>query len=119
MDWPHFGKTKREEDAMNSAKVPPSSGKDFEAAVAVGQISPRAQGRIETRLRSCIERKGTFSAIIAWHTLDDHTVGFRGGALFPKSRGLTQPYFAEPLTVLHEPVSLDAFGGQAPWDCGS
>ena len=48
-----------------------------------------------------IERSSVFLLAITWETLEDHTEGFRGGALFGQWRALIGPYFAEPPEVEH------------------
>ena len=48
-----------------------------------------------------IERPSVFLLAITWETLEDHTEGFRGGALFGQWRALIGPYFAEPPAVEH------------------
>ncbi len=48
-----------------------------------------------------IERPSVFLLAITWETLEDHTEGFRGGALFGQWRALIGPYFAEPPEVEH------------------
>lgn len=48
-----------------------------------------------------IERPSVFLLAITWETLEDHTEGFRGGALFGQWRAIIGPYFAEPPEVEH------------------
>jgi heme-degrading monooxygenase HmoA len=52
-----------------------------------------------------IERPSVFLLAITWETLEDHTEGFRGGALFGQWRALIGPYFAEPPEVEHWTVA--------------
>jgi hypothetical protein len=39
--------------------------------------------------------------MIYWDTLEDHTVGFRGGPLFAQWRAIVGPFFAAPPEVEH------------------
>jgi len=39
--------------------------------------------------------------MIFWETLEDHTVAFREGPLFPQWRAIVGPLFAGPPTVEH------------------
>jgi hypothetical protein len=38
---------------------------------------------------------------ISWASLEDHTVGFREGPLFPQWRAIVGPFFSQPPAVEH------------------
>lgn len=64
-------------------------------------ILARADGWLDLQVLRGIERPSTFLLVISWETLEDHTVGFRGGDLFVEWRALIGPFFAEPPDVEH------------------
>jgi heme-degrading monooxygenase HmoA len=43
-----------------------------------------------------IESPERYVLNIFWDTLEDHTVGFREGPLFPQWRAIVGPFFAAP-----------------------
>ncbi len=63
--------------------------------------SPEPTGWLDLQVLRGIERPSTFLLVISWETLEDHTVGFRGGDLFVEWRALIGPFFAEPPDVEH------------------
>ena len=66
-----------------------------------GGSSPEPPGGSSSASLRGIERPSAFLLVIAWETLEDHTVGFRGGELFVEWRALIGPFFAEPPEVEH------------------
>jgi len=68
---------------------------------ACKNVLARAAGFVSFEVHRCIERPSTFMFLIKWETLEDHTVGFRGGPLFTEWRGYIGPFFAEPPLVEH------------------
>ena len=75
----------------------------FEAAIkrAVAEVLSTAKGFIDFELHKGIERANTYTFHIHWETLEDHTIGFRAGELFPKWRAIIGEYFAKPPVVEH------------------
>ena len=75
----------------------------FEAAIkrAVAEVLSTAKGFIDFELHKGIEQANTYTFHIHWETLEDHTIGFRGGELFPKWRAIIGEYFAKPPVVEH------------------
>ena len=47
------------------------------------------------------ERPEVVLLTLHWQTLEDHTVGFREGPLFPQWRAVISPFFASPPVVTH------------------
>jgi heme-degrading monooxygenase HmoA len=77
--------------------------KDFESAlsIAVSTVLPQAQGFLGFQLHRGIESPSTYTFLIEWNTLEDHTVGFRESDLFIQWRALIGKHFASPPRVEH------------------
>ena len=48
-----------------------------------------------------VESPERYVLMIYWETLENHTVDFRGGPLFPQWRAIVGPFFAAPPAVEH------------------
>ena len=97
-------------------RIPPGKNAEFEAAVGQGLatvIAPRATGYIAHKVQRGIESPERYLLMIWWETLEDHTVKFRGGPLFPEWRAIVGPYFASPPSVEHYTVVTEASGSPA------
>jgi len=77
--------------------------KDFESAlsVAVSTVLPQAKGFLSFHLHRGIESPSTYTFLIEWNTLEDHTIGFRESDLFLQWRALIGKHFASPPRVEH------------------
>ena len=75
----------------------------FEAAIQLGieTVASKARGFISGRVEHGIESPERYVLMIEWETLEDHTVHFRGGELFPAWRAIVGPFFNGPPTVEH------------------
>ena len=83
-------------------EVVPGREDEFVAALEQAKaVLAQAQGWREIQVHRGIERPSTFLLAIAWDTLEDHTVGFRGGELFSQWRANLGPFFAAPPQVEH------------------
>ena len=84
-------------------RIQPGRQKDFEAAIERGvrTVIARAEGFRGFKINHCIETPERYVLQIFWDTLEDHTVKFRGGALFAEWRGIVGPFFAQPPMVEH------------------
>lgn len=83
-------------------RIVPGQQAAFEAAVQRGiEVIAQAHGFRSARVHKGIESAERYLLMIEWDTLEDHTVGFRQGALFPQWRALVGPYFAQPPQVEH------------------
>ena len=84
-------------------EVLPENHLAFERAIkrAVSEVLSTAKGFIDFELHKGIEQANTYTFHIHWETLEDHTLGFRGGELFPKWRAIIGEYFAKPPVVEH------------------
>lgn len=88
-------------------KVLPGHGAAFEAAVAKAvDVLAQAKGCLGLHLQRCVESPLEYEAIIRWHTLEDHTVGFRESDLFQEWRALVGPHFDGPPEVKHYEVAM-------------
>lgn len=75
----------------------------FEEAIqrGIATVISQAQGFLGARVQHGIESPERYLLQIEWATLEDHTVHFRGGPLFPQWRAIVGPFFAEPPRVEH------------------
>jgi heme-degrading monooxygenase HmoA len=84
-------------------RIEPGRQAEFEAAIAhgAGVVIPQAEGYLGHQIQRCIETPGRYLLMIRWQTLEHHTVGFRGGPLFPQWRTIVGPFFVAPPQVEH------------------
>lgn len=84
-------------------RVQPGQGDAFAEAIqrALATVLGRAQGVQGHAVQRGIENPDRFVLQIVWATLEDHTVGFRGGPLFAEWRAIIGPFFAQPPLVEH------------------
>lgn len=61
------------------------------------------------RLERSIEQPQRYRLFVAWETLENHTVDFRGSADFAEWRRLVGPHFAAPPEVEHTRVAVAGF----------
>ena len=91
-------------------RIKPGTNAAFEAAVAQAvPLFQRSKGCLSMRLEHCIERADGYRLVVGWHTLEDHTVHFRGSAEFQAWRALVGEYFAAPPAVEHMNTVLTGF----------
>jgi heme-degrading monooxygenase HmoA len=90
-------------------RIRPGEQAAFEAAIRHGldTVASKAQGFQRANVRRSIESPERYLLQIEWDTLEDHTVGFRQGPLFPQWRAIVGPFFAAPPAVEH----FEALGG--------
>lgn len=83
--------------------IQPGQQADFEQAIqrAVREVLPQAQGFVRASVHHGIESPERYVLQIEWATLEDHTVHFREGPLFPAWRAIIGPFFAGPPRVEH------------------
>ena len=79
-------------------RIAPGQNAAFEEAIARGlaNVASRAQGYHGSKVNRGIESPERYILQIFWATLEDHTVGFRQGPLFPEWRAIVGPFFAAP-----------------------
>ncbi len=75
----------------------------FEEAIQRGidTVISTANGFVDATVHKGIESPERYLLTIHWETLENHTVDFRGGPLFPAWRAIVGPFFAKPPVVEH------------------
>ena len=81
----------------------PGKQAEFDAAIQLGieSVASKAKGFRGFEVNKGIESPERYILMIYWETLENHTVDFRGGPLFPQWRAIVGPFFAVPPTVEH------------------
>ncbi len=84
-------------------RIAPGKQAEFDAAIRRGveTVASKAAGFRGYKVNKGIETPERYVLMIYWDTLEDHTVGFRGGALFPQWRAIVGPFFAASPVVEH------------------
>ncbi len=84
-------------------RITPGQNAAFEEAIqrGISSVISRAQGYQGAKVNRGIENPERYILQIFWATLEDHTVAFRQGPLFPEWRAIVGPYFAAPPVVEH------------------
>jgi heme-degrading monooxygenase HmoA len=84
-------------------RIPAGKQAEFDAAIQRGveTVISKAQGFCGYKLNRGVESPERYLLMIYWATLEDHTVAFRQGPLFPEWRAIVGPYFAQPPVVEH------------------
>ncbi len=98
-------------------RIAPGRNAEFETALARGiaEVVTRARGFHAYRLQHGIESPERYLLLIAWETLENHTVDFRQGPLFAEWRAIVGPFFATPPAVEHFALVASADGSTTPW----
>jgi len=83
--------------------IVPGRNAEFEAAIqhGIATVIANAKGFIDARVHKGIESPERYLLTIHWETLENHTIDFRGGPLFPAWREIVGPFFAKPPVVEH------------------
>lgn len=87
-------------------EVRPGQAADFE--VAFGQARPlieATEGFRGLRLLRCQERPDVYLLLVEWRSTEDHLVGFRESARFPRWRELLH-HFYDPAPVVEHFADL-------------
>lgn len=84
-------------------RIAPGQQAAFEEAIQRGltTVASQAKGMRGYKVNKGIESPERYVLHIFWDTLEDHTVGFREGPLFPQWRAIVGPFFANPPVVEH------------------
>ena len=84
-------------------RIAPGKNAEFEAAIQRGAetVIANARGFRGFKVNRCVESPERYVLMIYWETLEDHTVGFRQGALFGQWRAIVGPFFLNPPQVEH------------------
>lgn len=85
-----------------SLKVRAGQESLFEAAFLQAQkIISSMQGFVSHQLQRCLERPNQYLLLVAWQTLEDHEVGFRGSAEYQQWKQLLHHFYEPFPEVLH------------------
>ncbi len=84
-------------------RIAPGQQAAFDAAIqrGVAEVASQAKGFKGFMVNRGVESPERYILMIYWDTLEDHTVGFRGGPLFAQWRAIVGPFFATPPVVEH------------------
>jgi heme-degrading monooxygenase HmoA len=84
-------------------RIRPGEQAAFEEAIVRGvtTVISQAKGFAGWKVNKGVESPERYILQIFWETLEDHTVGFRGGPLFTQWRAIVGPFFAGPPQVEH------------------
>lgn len=89
--------------------IKPGMEEEFEAGVRQAiPIFQRAKGCRRMEVRRFIENPMQYQLLVAWDTLENHTVDFRGSEDFQKWRACVGHCFSAPPEVCH---TIDAING--------
>lgn len=80
--------------------IKPGCSREFEAAFQIAKdIIVTMPGYISHELQSCLEKGDRYILLVRWHTLEDHTIGFRQSAEYQEWRALLH-HFYDPFPVV-------------------
>ena len=84
-------------------RIPAGKNAEFDAAIQRGldTVISKAKGFRGYKVNKGVESPERYLLMIYWDTLEDHTVAFRAGPLFPEWRAIVGPFFAQPPVVEH------------------
>ena len=84
-------------------RIPAGKNAEFDAAIQRGveTVISQAKGFLGYEVRKGVESPERYLLMIRWATLENHTVDFREGPLFPQWRAIVGPFFAGPPVVEH------------------
>ena len=84
-------------------RIAPGQQAAFDEAIVrgVSTVISQAQGFHGYKVNKGVESPERYLLMIFWDTLEDHTVHFRQGPLFPQWRAIVGPFFAQPPMVEH------------------
>ena len=83
--------------------IAPGQNAAFEEAIlrGIATVVSTAKGFVDAEVHKGIESPEHYVLTIHWQTLENHTVEFRGGPLFPAWRAIVGSFFAKPPVVEH------------------
>jgi len=84
-------------------RIQPGKQAEFDAAIQRGveAVASKAKGFRGYKVNRGVESPERYILMIYWETLENHTVDFREGPLFPQWRAIVGPFFAAPPVVEH------------------
>lgn len=82
--------------------VQPGREEEFLAALPAGiAVLEQAEGFVDISVHRGVERGNVIMLALRWETLENHTVDFREGPLFPQWREVISPFFESAPVVEH------------------
>jgi heme-degrading monooxygenase HmoA len=82
--------------------VRPGLEVDFEQAFEQArEVIGQSPGFVSLDLRRSVERPSRYLLLVEWERLEDHTVGFREGPLYPRWKALLHHFYDPFPTVEH------------------
>ena len=84
-------------------RIAPGQQAAFEVAIqhGVDSVASKAKGFRGYKVNHGMESPERYILMIYWDTLENHTIDFRQGPLFPQWRAIVGPFFAAPPVVEH------------------
>ncbi|MEY4561023.1 MAG: hypothetical protein RLZZ618_300 [Pseudomonadota bacterium] len=84
-------------------RIVPGQNAEFDEAIRRGveTVASKAKGFLGYQVQRGMESPERYLLMIRWATLENHTVDFRQGPLFPAWRAIVGPFFAAPPAVEH------------------
>jgi heme-degrading monooxygenase HmoA len=84
-------------------RIKPGTQQEFDQAIKTGiaVAVSKSKGYRGHKVFKGIESPERYVLMIYWNTVENHTVDFRGSALFTEWRGHVGPFFASPPHVEH------------------
>lgn len=84
-------------------RIAPGQQAAFEEAIqrAASTVISNAKGFKGYKINRGIESPELYVLMVFWEMLENHTVDFREGPLFPQWRAIIGPFFASPPHVEH------------------
>ena len=80
--------------------VVPGRTAEFEAAFGEAEkVISASPGFVDVSLKRSVEQPNRYLLLVHWETLEDHTIGFRQGPLYPRWRELLH-HFYDPFPVV-------------------
>jgi heme-degrading monooxygenase HmoA len=83
--------------------IAPGRQAEFDEAIqrGIATVISHAKGFRGAEVHKGIESPERYLLTIHWDTLENHTVDFREGPMFPQWRAIVGPFFAKPPVVEH------------------
>lgn len=82
--------------------VRPGLEADFELAFdQAREVIAQSPGFVSLDLRRSVEHPSRYLLLVGWERLEDHTVGFRQGPLYPRWKALLHHFYDPFPTVEH------------------
>jgi len=84
-------------------RIHPGQNAAFEEAIqrGIATVAARAKGFQGCKVNRGIESPERYILQVFWDTLEDRTVAFRQGSLFPEWHAIVRPFVAAPPAMEH------------------